>query len=307
MKTKALIAVPVATVWTNQDSARKLDSPAISNPVEITKWLDSLTHETRIALCDENRIQSQGLFGQEVLVLEEVNGWSRVIIPDQASNKDERGYPGWVPSKQLSLNESPQSENYAIVKSSFTNLFNEVNELQLELSFQTILPVLKELDVMIEVATPMGTGLLRKSDVIISPSRVNDQKGSGKDIVKSAEAFLDLPYLWGGMTSYGYDCSGFSYTMCKSQGYLIPRDAGDQAEKGKNVPLGELKPGDLLFFASEKGKGDIRHVGIYHGEGKMIHSPNTGKTIEVIPLKGTYYEKELCVARRYWEEAEELP
>ncbi|MGG1632873.1 NlpC/P60 family protein [Rossellomorea sp. NRS-1567] len=305
--TKALIAVPVSTVWTSKDSARDLDSPAVSNPVQINEWLDSLTHETRLALCDENRIQSQALFGQEVLVMEEEDGWSHVIIPDQATSKDNQGYPGWVPSAQLSLGELTQTDTYAIVISKFTNLINEGDEVELALSFQTILPVVKEHDHVIEVVTPLGTRFLKQKDVIISTTKVNDQKGSGQDIVNSGKTFLDLPYLWGGMTSYGFDCSGFSYTMCKANGYLIPRDANDQAKAGKEVALDQLEPGDLLFFAYEEGKGSIHHVGIYHGDGKMIHSPNTGKTIEILSLKGTYYEKELCMARRYWEEAEESP
>lgn len=304
MTTKALIAVPVSTVWTSKGSARDLDSPAVSNPVQINEWLGSLTHETRLALCDENRIQSQALFGQEVLVLEEEDGWSHVIIPDQATSKDNQGYPGWVPSAQLSHGEYPQTDTYAIITSKFADLFNEDDAVELELSFQTILPVVKEHDHVIEVMTPLGTRFLKQKDVIISTTKVNDQKGSGQDIVTSGEAFLDLPYLWGGMTSYGFDCSGFSYTMCKANGYLIPRDANDQAKAGKEVPLNQLKPGDLLFFAYEEGKGSIHHVGIYHGDGQMIHSPNTGKTIEILPLKGTYYEKELCIAKRYWEETE---
>ena len=63
--------------------------------------------------------------------------------------------------------------------------------------------------------------------------------------------------------------------MCKANGYIIPRDAHDQAEAGKRIALNEMEPGDLLFFAYEEGKGSIHHVGIYYGEGKLIHSPNT--------------------------------
>ncbi|MGG4168032.1 NlpC/P60 family protein [Rossellomorea vietnamensis] len=307
MLTKAQIAVPVATLWTNRDSARDLDTPAISNPVHITHWLNSLNYDTRLALCDENRIQSQALFGQEVFVVEERNGWSHVLLPDQSSSKDDRGYPGWIPSAQLLPGEPSPADTYAIVTSKFTDLINKKNETEFELSFQTTLPMVKEHDDLIEVETPFGTRFLRQTDIIISRSKVNDRKGSGRDIVSSGELFLDLPYLWGGMSSFGFDCSGFSYTMCKTQGYLIPRDANDQAKEGREVPLDQLLPGDLLFFAYDEGKGSIHHVAIYYGEGKMIHSPNTGKTIEILSLKGTYYEKELCAARRYWEETEGSP
>lgn len=303
MKNKAAVNVPVATVWTSPDSARGLDAAAVSNPVNIERWLDSLTHETRLALCDENRIQSQALFGQEVLVLEEKEGWSHVIVLDQSSSKDERGYPGWVPSVQLSTPAAQtDSGRFAIIISEFSDLLSEEGEKELELSFLTSLSIERENDDLLAVSTPSGIKYVKREDVYISTEPVKDRKGSGIDIVKSGEAFLDLPYLWGGMSSYGFDCSGFSYSMCKANGYLIPRDAGDQAKKGEDIPLDDLKPGDLLFFAYEEGKGSIHHVGIYYGDGQMIHSPNTGKTIEIITLKGTYYEKELCAARRYWQE-----
>jgi gamma-D-glutamyl-L-lysine dipeptidyl-peptidase len=303
MSNKAAVNVPVATVWTSPDSARALDASAVSNPVNIEKWLKSLTHETRLALCDENRIQSQALFGQEVLILEEKEGWSHVIVLDQPSFKDERGYPGWVPSVQLRKHAvQSESGSFAIVTSKFADLLTEQGDKELELSFLTSLSIEKEEGDRLAVRTPLGINYVKRDNVYISNEAVKDRKGNGIDIVKSGEAFLDLPYLWGGMSSYGFDCSGFSYSMCKANGYVIPRDAGDQAKKGKDVTLADLKPGDLLFFAYEEGKGSIHHVGIYYGDGKMIHSPNTGKTIEIITLEGTYYEKELCKARRYWQE-----
>jgi cell wall-associated NlpC family hydrolase len=92
--------------------------------------------------------------------------------------------------------------------------------------------------------------------------------------------------------------------MCKANGFIIPRDAHDQANAGVEIKLEEIRPGDLLFFAYEGGKGRIHHVGIYYGDGKLLHSPNTGKTVEIIPLAGTIYERELCAARRYWVESE---
>lgn len=175
----------------------------------------------------------------------------------------------------------------------------------MELSYQTVLPVVQELDHWVKVETPSGFGLISAEKVHIYQSQDEIPKGNGRDIVFAGEAFLGLPYLWGGMSSFGYDCSGFSYTMCKANGYTIPRDASDQAQAGKPVELEKIEPGDLLFFAYEEGKGRIHHVGIYYGNGKMLHSPKTGKSVEIIPLQGTIYEKELCTARRYWQDTEE--
>jgi gamma-D-glutamyl-L-lysine dipeptidyl-peptidase len=302
---RRIVNVPVATVWTSYDSARKIDSPAVSNPVDINKWLDGLTYETRLGLCDQNLVQTQLLYGEEVLVEEEVGNWSQVIIPDQPTSKNKSGYPGWVPSSQLvkpSEEWSLKEGRVVVVTSTKVRLTKRTD---LELSFQTILPFIKEEEGKAVIRIPNGLDSIDLENVMIAESYANRPKGNGKDIVAAGEKFLNLPYLWAGMSSYGYDCSGFSYSMCKANGYLISRDAHDQANAGENIDLAEIKPGDLLFFAYQEGKGSIHHVGIYYGDGKLLHAPNTGKTIEIIPLAGTVYERELCVARRYWVETEE--
>lgn len=305
MQTKWLINVPVATLWTTKESARNLDKKAISNPADITGWLAGLTYETSLALCNENRIQSQALYGEEVIVLEEDGEWVKAILQQQSSSKDGRGYPGWLPKLQLARNEDWKVDGgaIAVIKSKQAYLYNAEKSPNLLLSYLTILPVLDQTSDWAQVQTPEGTGWLQQADIEVYAS-INEQRhGNGKDVVAAGEQFLGLPYLWGGMSSFGYDCSGFAYAACKANGYIIPRDAHDQAAGGQQVQLTEIQPGDLLFFAYEEGKGKIHHVGICYGDGKLLHSPNTGKTIEIIDLQGTIYEKELCAARRYWQEA----
>ncbi|TYS68694.1 NlpC/P60 family protein [Sutcliffiella horikoshii] len=301
---KYVINVPVATIWTSYNSPRKLDEKATSNPTDIKSWLDSLNFETRLELCDDNLIQSQLLFGQEVLVLEEKENYYHIIALTQGSSKDQRGYPGWVPKCQITevLNWKLTESSVAVVTSNLAPLYSKTEKELLELSFQTILPVVEKGEGSVKVQLPDGEfGVLRSDDTSIYDGLVSIPKGSGADIVQTGERFLGLPYLWGGMSGYGMDCSGFSYTMCKANGYTIPRDAHDQAKEGLEVPLDALEPGDLLFFAYEEGKGKLHHVGIYHGDGKLLHSPKTGRDIEILPMKNTIYEKELCAARRYWQ------
>ncbi|MCA1039598.1 C40 family peptidase [Bacillus infantis] len=303
---KWLVNVPVATIWTSPESAREIDGKAVSGGPDMEGWLAGLTYETRLALCNENRIQTQALFGQEVILLEEEGPWASVIILSQPSGKNERGYPGWMPKSQLmKLNEwNIKKGPVAAISSKKAVLYSEEEKPLMELSFETVLPAVEKSDEWLKVRIPEGYGLLRQEDVILHPSLEGRQKGNGGGIVSEGERFLGLPYLWGGMSSWGFDCSGFSYTMCKANGYIIPRDAHDQARHGTEVDLAEIQPGDLLFFAYQEGKGSIHHVGIFYGDGKLLHSPNTGKTIEIIPLKDTIYEKELCAARRYWQEGE---
>jgi gamma-D-glutamyl-L-lysine dipeptidyl-peptidase len=304
---KWLVSVPAATLWTASDSPREIDLEAITNPVNLDSWLEKLTYEPRLELCNGNLVQSQVLYGEEVIVLEEKDGWVHVAVPGQPSSKYERGYPGWMPKVQLTQNEDWKldSEKAAVIQNKKAVLYSIDREPELVLSYQTILPVLKEDNEWIQVQTPEGEGYLKSGDVKVFESIEAIPIGSGQIIIAAGEQFLGLPYLWGGMSSFGYDCSGFSYSMCKANGVIIPRDAHDQAEAGKPVELDAIEPGDLLFFAYEEGKGKLHHVGIYYGDGKLLHSPNTGKNIEIIDLKDTIYEKELCAARRYWQETGE--
>ncbi|MEH7663042.1 NlpC/P60 family protein, partial [Bacillus velezensis] len=87
-------------------------------------------------------------------------------------------------------------------------------------------------------------------------------------------------------------------SIFKANGYTLPRDATDQAKAGCGAAVNDILPADLLFFAYEEGKGAIHHVGLALGDGRMLHSPKTGKTIEVLSLEGTVYEKESCTVRR---------
>ncbi|HAM80675.1 NlpC/P60 family protein [Ornithinibacillus bavariensis] len=299
-----VVAVQVATVWTAPDSPREMDRLAITNPTNIRAWLENQTYEDKVNLCEDNRVQTQALYGEAVLIQEVRGGWAKITIPAQATKKNEQGYPGWIPICQLAEVEKKnwQKEKTAAISVKHIWLKNEQGERELELSFMTCLPVLNVHADSVEVVTPKGVGYLPKEAVKIFPTEIGGEKGGGEAIIRSGENFIGLDYLWGGMSSFGFDCSGFAYTMHKANGYEISRDASDQSERGQEIPFDKVMPGDLLFFAYQEGdrKGYVHHVGFYYGDGRMLHSPQTGKGIEITNLKDTKYEKELCIARRYW-------
>ncbi|WP_449355042.1 C40 family peptidase [Virgibacillus natechei] len=300
-ETMWITAVPVATVWTSPESPRDVDEPGVHTQADIDQWIRDLTHEESLALCDENRVQSQVLYGEPVLITEIKQTFAHVVIPSQPSKKDERGYPGWIPLAQLKqVNKTEwKSEQFAVITCDKAFLENKHGEPIMKLSYMTMLPVENIQETHVEVKTPHGTGYLPKKAVHIFPAENSMEQGSGKDVVRAGEQFVHLAYFWGGMSSFGYDCSGLAYAAHKANGYRIARDASDQASGGEKVDVKELLPGDLIFFAYEEGKGKLHHVGIYYGDGKMLHAPQTGKGVEIITLKGTIYERELCTVRRY--------
>jgi hypothetical protein len=301
---RMVIAVSVATAWTKPESPRPLDELALKHPTEIREWLRRMTVEDKLDLCEANRVQTQILYGTSVLVVEEQEDWIKVLIPQQGTRKDALGYPGWVPRCQLvKETKAPAGSKRAVVMSDKAWLYRDPSEHLIELSFLTTLPVLEEKEEWVKVQTPEGKGYLKADEVrlIDGPLALRPVEGHiGRGIVEQGKRFLDLPYLWGGMSSFGYDCSGFAYNMHRYAGISIPRDASDQAKQGTLIEREQLESGDLLFFAHEEGKGSIHHVGIYAGDQRMIHSPESIKAIEIVDLSSFKLAKEHCVSRRYW-------
>ncbi|GAB4073193.1 gamma-D-glutamyl-L-lysine dipeptidyl-peptidase [Barrientosiimonas marina] len=300
-------AVQAATVWTSPSSPRAIDQPGISNPADIDNWLRQLTHQEAVALSDDNRIQTQTLYGEAVMVTETHADWAHVVVPAQPSVKDERGYPGWIPLRQLTnvaKRDWHRSKSAAVIADRVW-LENDNGEQTLELSFMTILPVAEEEKSRVQVLTPHGRRFLPRETVRVFSSDEGLSQQTGQQLLTDGRRFLGLGYFWGGMSSFGYDCSGLTYALHQASGYQIPRDARDQAQKGKPISYNALQPGDLLFFAADTGSGPISHVGLYDCDGQMLHSPQSGRGIERIKLAGTSYEDRLCAARRYWRSEEE--
>ena len=104
---------------------------------------------------------------------------------------------------------------------------------------------------------------------------------SGQAVLNYAYSFLGTPYVWGGSTPSGFDCSGFTSYVYRHFGVNLPRVSRSQATVGTKVAYSNLQAGDLVFF----GNGGISHVGIYIGGGNMIHSPRPGKTVEISTMK----------------------
>ncbi|MEG2983593.1 MAG: NlpC/P60 family protein [Peptostreptococcaceae bacterium] len=104
--------------------------------------------------------------------------------------------------------------------------------------------------------------------------------GSGSELVNYARKFLGVPYVWGGTSPSGFDCSGFTQYVCGKLGVRIPRTSKEQANFGNHIgSKSNLQVGDLVFFGKPTS-----HVGIYTGNGNYIHSPRTGDVVKEVPM-----------------------
>ncbi len=118
------------------------------------------------------------------------------------------------------------------------------------------------------------------------------------DLVVTAIGFLGVPYRRGGNTAEsGFDCSGFVRAMYnQTVGHVLPRRAEEQAAATEKIDRSQLKPGDLVF--GNTMRRTFRHVGIYVGEGKFIHSPRSGAQVRVEDMNGSYWQRRFDGARR---------
>ena len=291
------VDVSVATVWASPSTPRAIDQPALGNPVNMAAWSHVLSTAARLGL--DGRIETQALFGEPVRILGQRGSWTRVAVTDQPTPIDRLGYPGWVPTRQLTA-DLPFGDllagRIAEVTAPMASLRGAGRPLQL--SFGTRLPVVGVSPTEVQVATPVGRiGWLPGSAVHVYASAAAIPAPTGRQLVATARLFLGVRYLWGGTSAFGFDCSGLVNLIYRVNGIVIPRDADAQALAGQPVARDALEPGDLVFFATDPPSRAVSHVGMYIGGGETIEAPNSASAVHVISVAA--FGDEYVTARRY--------
>ena len=259
-----------------------------SKPVRIRSWLAAMTVTQRRAL--NGRADSQLVLGDRVRVLSVSGAWAHVVVPGQRTRIDVRGYPGWIPVRQLASGWLPASTSSVFVTSPTTWLRRATGERSWEVSAGTRLERVRGTPAYWIVRLPDGqtAKIERRAVVTTLPS------ASRSSIVAYAQRFVGLAYLWAGTSGFGFDCSGFTSTAYRVSGMTIPRDSRDQARAGTAVRRSALRPGDLVFFSSG---GVVHHVGLYIGGGRMLHAPHTGTKLQNSRVFAGIWAKEYSGAR----------
>ncbi|HJW76830.1 MAG TPA: C40 family peptidase, partial [Thermoleophilia bacterium] len=167
------------------------------------------------------------------------------------------------------------------------------------LSYGTRLRVASFTDSAVEVVLLNGRhAYVHRSVVALHEAGSAWPELAGDRLVAEVRRFLGLQYLWAGTSGFGYDCSGLTYSVYQALGRTLPRDAGAQSHRGVRIAArSSLRRGDLVFFRDSLGA--IHHVGMYAGEGKMIHAPRTGAAVQITSLQTAPYASEFAGGRRF--------
>jgi cell wall-associated NlpC family hydrolase len=297
---KAVVAVSVAEVWSHHRKVLPVDRPAQQRPARVSTWLHRMTFFQRSHLY--RRLATQVRYGELVYVLGTRGPLTHVRIPDQTGGRFPNGIIGWVASRQLAPEpagwESHGRVATVVAKRAALDRTTGGTTRSLSVSYATTLPVVAVHRHRVDVAVPGGVGWLSRSEVRVHVPGKAALRPSPHRVLAQAKRFLGLPYLWAGMTSWGFDCSGLTATVYSMLGITLPRDAADQSLAGHAVSRRHLRLGDLVFFSHTRKRGDIHHVAIYAGKGRVLQSPYTGAHVEVVKLRHSYLNREYWGATR---------
>jgi hypothetical protein len=225
----------------------------------------------REAPSETARVASQALYSEEVRLLEQRGEWVKIQTPD--------AYAGWI--RMSALHTSPHAfpaNDQALIARINRCAAHLYSVKDTEYGPVKTLPFESRMEVVDQFNDPQGRWLqVRLVDDTLAYVQRGDIALSSTPLTKTemlafSHFFLGLPYVWGGRSSFGYDCSGFTQMLYRQMGIAIPRDSKDQCawEGFQEVDVNAVAPGDLLFFG--RSKGVVSHVGLYLGEGNFIHS-----------------------------------
>lgn len=314
----ARIRVATATLFHEPTTDRPADAYALAEITDVRSWVAGLDDAERM----RPAVVTQALLGEPAIVLEERDGWSRVVLTEQpADDLDPRGYPGWLPSHQLApadfgggldkgLSTAPNDPrthpDFAadavdhIVAVTATTIRDAPNG-DLVLPFVVLGTRLREVEFPARrrhvTDAWRAVGVPGREEAVFARSMdlaaAATPTATARDVLKTATMLREVRYVWGGLSPFGIDCSGLVHLSWRRHGVTLPRDAYNQATATKPVPFGEERPGDLYFFAQPGQR--IHHVGLVaarpRGETRvMLHADSLSGRVAIEEVRGERFD-----------------
>ena len=248
----------------------------------------------------ESPLETQALMGSAMEVLDSSGYWLKVHLLEPE-------YVAWVNRLQVTRTDSPQYSPDLICSAKYSTVYARPSERS------SVICDLVRGDVMQQARSKKGKALRKRGfrsvilpsgtigwtpDYEVEPIKtVIPLKASATAIVEEALSYLGTPYLWGGTTVKGFDCSGLVRQCYLMEGISLPRNASEQLHCGEELDVtgvlegkcDHLRPGDLLFFGNRE-TGRVSHVAIYTGNGHIVHSSMVVRHNSLLEGEPDYYE-----------------
>lgn len=240
-----------------QTTPETQEQPEAQEPQTKTMYVNSQTVNVRSAASQEASVVTQLSINTQVTVISEQNGWAEVTY---------NGGNGYIASNLLSETISQTSRGSSTPRTGITDTIDKQTD---------------------------NSSTNNNQELNDSSSNVSTSS-KGADVLAYAMQFVGYPYVYGGSSTSGFDCSGFTQYVYKHFGVTLNRTAAAQSSNGTAVSRSNLQPGDLVMF----GKSSITHVAIYIGGGQIIHASTPSTGVRIDSLSTGYYNNNYYGARR---------
>lgn len=233
---------------------------------------------------DKSEMVTQLLFGEMFSIVERHQQWIQIVVAAD-------GYMGWIDEKQF----------FPLSEADFHDIINSQDHAYTADLINRVEMMGRKIPVLWGSSLPMyeyGEGRLGNLDYrFYGNTQSNDNTAAtSSDIIYHAQVFTNAPYLWGGRSLFGIDCSGFTQLVFKVSNIALKRDAYQQAEQGNLVEdFEDIRAGDLAFFARQDER--ISHVGIVLENGQIIHASGKVRTDLLDPSGILHSESGICTHR----------
>lgn len=239
-----------------QTTPETQEQPEAQEPQTKTMYVNSQTVNVRSAASQEASVVTQLSINTQVTVISEQNGWAEVTY---------NGGNGYIASNLLSETISQTSRGSSTPRTGITDTIDKQTD---------------------------NSSTNNNQELNDSSSNVSTSS-KGTDVLAYAMQFVGYPYVYGGSSTSGFDCSGFTQYVYKHFGVTLNRTAAAQSSNGTAVSRSNLQPGDLVMFGSP-----INHVGIYVGGGRIVHAANPSRGVTTDTINSGYYNTNYVCARR---------
>ena len=239
-----------------QTTPETQEQPETQEPQTKTMYVNSQTVNVRSAASQEASVVTQLSINTQVTVISEQNGWAEVTF---------NGGNGYIASNLLSEIISQTSRGSSTPRTGITDTTDKQTD---------------------------NSSTNNNQESNDSSSNVSTSS-KGADVLAYAMQFVGYPYVYGGSSTSGFDCSGFTQYVYKHFGVTLTRTAAAQSSNGTAVSRSNLQPGDLVMFGSP-----INHVGIYAGGGRIVHAANPSRGVTTDTINSGYYNTNYVCARR---------